>query len=987
MVSVDLEAIQMQRKDRESGRESAVKVSVVAKSRYVSAILAGASLVVLAQPAMAQNQRGASDQSSNDEDPDNTIVVSGIRASIENATNAKRNADQIKDVIDAEDIGKLPDTNVAEALQRVTGVQINRELGEGSEIAVRGFTQNRVEINGQTQVGAGAGGDVSYQSVTSEAFKSIEVIKTPAADEIEGALGAIVRFNTRKPLDRRRDILSVAADIQYAERAKELAPNFNLLGSTQTELDSGTRLGALFNFTYKGRKLRQDFFDVRGWDAVNGFGRDLDGDGIVGELIERDGDGIITDLQDGAYVPLQTRLQIREQDRDLYSGTVSLQAKTDTLEVYVDSTYTLNEAGDTQFQYTSSFNSALQGPAGNMEIRPVYQQPENALISPDQTVLAAILGQVNPNNGRPQRGVNLNISGNSAPFRQQIWTLSAGANWEPTDRLEVSFNFARGQGWQENDQIFSSSGVLFAEWPFFVYDFSTGTDIPSIIPLQRSDADNQATTELSDTARIDLLDLNTYRFNNFVSQLQKERNLETAYRLDLNWDVDLGPINSFEFGSRYADENGRRFRDRGRDTNNTDEDGVLGGLTFGELEALLPGIIIVQPNQDVLDGATGDYPRQWFSLDSAFLLNNQDEFLAASGVERVRDLNWGYDVERETLAAYAKANFEFDLGGVVAFGNFGLRYVHTDRTATGGVDQGDNTFLPITVDRSYDNWLPSFNLVADLGDGYFARFGAAKAMARPRLIDIAPLVNLQPFRRGGDGGNPQLLPEEVFQLDVSFEKYFGRSNLVSIALFYKDFSERIEDGVSLDCYPLPPEDLDDDDPTDGCQAGFDIFSVNTKINAGEATVKGLEAAWQQSLDFLPAPFDGLGFIANYTYIDAGDASLSPSGLRLPVQDLSEHSYNLIGYYEKGAFQARVAYNWRSEFYDEKSDSNFGSFAEPYGQLDASISVDLVKNRFSVQAEAINILNEPEIRYQEIRERLLSYRVNDRRFLVGLRWKM
>ena len=343
-----------------------------------------------------------------------------------------------------------------------------------------------------------------------------------------------------------------------------------------------------------------------------------------------------------------------------------------------------------------------------------------------------------------------------------------------------------------------------------------------------------------------------------------------------------------------------------------------------------------------------------------------------------------FDVERDTVAAYAKANFGFDLAGVSAFGNFGLRYVNTDRSATGSTTSDNINFDQQTVDLSYDNWLPSFNLVAELGGGYYARFGAAKTMARPRLIDIAPLLNLQPFRRGGDGGNPLLRAEEVFQLDASFEKYFSRSNLVSVAFFYKDFSERIEDGVTLGCFILG--DLTDDDPTDGCPTGQDIFSVNSKVNAGEAKVKGVEVAWQQSLDFLPSPLDGFGFIANYTYIDAGDASLSPSGLRLPVQDLSEHSYNLIGYYEKGSFSTRVAYNWRSEFYDEKSDANIGSFAEPHGQPDASMSFDISAN-FSVQAEAINILNEAEIRYQEIRERLLACRVNDRRFLIGVRWKM
>lgn len=953
-------------------------------SSWGAILLAGASMVVLASPAMAQD----ADEEETAAEGENVIVVSGIRASIESATNAKRNSDQIKDVIDAEDVGKLPDTNVAESLQRVTGVQINRELGEGSEIAVRGFSQNRVEVNGQTQVGAGATGGVTYQTVTSEAFKSIEVIKTPAADEIEGALGAIVRFNTRKPLDSKRDLLSVAADAQYAERADAWTPNFNVLASTQTTTGEGTRLGALFNFTYKGRKLRQDFLDIRGWDAVDGFGRDLDGDGTSGELIERDADGIITNLQDGAYVPLQTRLQIREQDRDLYSGTLSLQAKTDNgFELYLDSTYTLNEANDTQFQYTSAFNSALEGPASGMSIRPVYQDPAGALISPDQTVLSAMLGQVNSRNGRAQRGVNLNIAGNSAPVRQQVWTLSSGFNWQMSNNLEMKFNFARGQGWQENDQVFTTSGVAFNEWPFYFYDFSQDTDIPTLIPLVR-ELNGQAVTQVSDDARVDLLDLSTYNLGNGVYQLQQERNKETAWRLDFDWDVDLGPISSIQFGGRLSKEHAFRFRDRAQDTNTTSDDGILGGLSFADLETLFPGIIVQQPYGDVLGGASGDFPREWFSLDSNYIAANLSNILAVGGINRVRDQGWGFDVSRETQAAYVKFNYAFDLGGVEAFGNFGMRYVNTDRSATGGVDAGNNVFIPLTVDASYDNWLPSFNFVADMGGGYYARFGAAKAMARPRLIDLAPLTNVQFFAGAGTGGNPYLEPEKVFQLDLSFEKYFSKSNLVSAALFYKDFSQRIEGGIGLDCFSLPPNEVDTSpgEAQDGCPVGQDLIRVNKPVNAGSAKVKGVELAWQQSLDFLPSPLDGLGFIANYTFIDADKASRSPTGRLLPVQDLSKHSYNLIGYYEKYGITARVAYNWRSSFYDDRSSTNQASFAEPYGQLDASLGYD-VTPKLSINVEAINILNEAEIRYQEIRERLLGYRVNDRRLLLGVRWKM
>lgn len=969
--------------------------------RLVAIMLGTTSLAVVGSPAFAQempdcdpeseecstDQAEAADQSEvadpNAATDQGEIVVTGIRAAIENATNNKKNSDQIKDVIDAEDIGKLPDTNVAEALQRVTGVQINRELGEGSEIAVRGFSQNRVEVNGQTQVGAGSSGTPTFQTIASEAFKNIEVIKAPAADEIEGALGAIIRFNTRKPLDSKTDLLSFSGDAQYADRASKWTSNLNALASTQTTTGEGTRLGALFNFTYKGRKLRQDFLDLRGWDAVNGFGQDLDGDGVAGEAIERDEDGVITNLQDGAFVPMQARLRIREQDRDLYSGTVSLQAITDYgFELYFDSTYTMAKNGDTQFQYTTAFNSALAGGAGSRRLRTVYQQPENAVISPDQTVLSAFLGEINPATGGPKRGVNLNIAGNSNPAEREVWSLSTGFNWQVSDRLEMKLNYARGQGWTENDQLFSSTGVGFGDWPFYYYDFAANTDVPTIVPLIRS-VDGQALTEFSDDARLDLLSISSYTLNNVVVQLQRERTLESAWRMDFDWDVDWGPIRTLEFGGRLTSERGRRYRFRAYDGPGA-ADGTLGAQSLVDLEARFPGLTVQQPYDDVLDGASGDFPRNWFSLSSNYIQDNLFYILDEAGINPTRDAGWGFDVDRDTKAAYAKAKYEFTIGDAELFGNFGLRYVSTDRTANGAIAAGSDVFIPLTVDKSYDNWLPSFNLVADTGDGYFARLGVAKAMSRPSLTDLAPLVNIQFFSGSGVGGNPNLLPEEVTQIDLSFEKYYGRSNLISVALFYKDFSERIEGGVSIDCYPVPSTEIDTLD--DGCAANFDSIAVATPVNAGEAEVKGVEVGWQQSLDFLPGVLSGFGFIANYTFVDADDASGSLSGLSLPVQELSKHSYNLVGYYEKYGVQARLAYNWRSEFYDTRTDTNFASFAEDYGQLDASLGYNITPD-ISVSVEALNILNSAEIRYQEVRERLIAYRVNDRRVLFGVRWKM
>lgn len=498
-----------------------------------------------AQPAQnnqAQEENTASDPNAeNSEAGEDVYIVRGIRDSLNEAARKKRDADQIKEVIDAEDIGKLPDTNVAETLQRVTGVQINRDLGEGSEVSVRGFSQNRVEINGQTQVGGGADSGVSFEAVNSDAFGSIEVIKTPAADEVEGALGAIIRFNTRKPLDNPKFIASINSQMQYSERANEYSPKANLFLNNAWDVGDEAQFGANLSVYYQQRQLRQDFFDFRGWEAVDGFGADLDGDGVAGEIINRDENGIITDLQDGVYVPLQNRFQIKEQNRKTFSVTSALQFKfNDRTEIFSDLKYTSNKASDTQYQYTSAFNSALQSGSvpGNMAIRDVYQNGPETTFTENQTLQTALLGQVR-GDGSAGRGVNLNILGSSAPNDSDIFTGSFGLNHQFNDRLKTEALFSYGYGKSFQDQAFTSAGVLFAEWPFYYVDFGADTDVPTVIPLQRQ-VNGRAVTAFSEDVRLDTSDLSSYVLNNGVYQQQYLRNDEYAFRLDFDYELDWG---------------------------------------------------------------------------------------------------------------------------------------------------------------------------------------------------------------------------------------------------------------------------------------------------------------------------------------------------------------------------------------------------------------------------------------------------------------
>ena len=951
--------------------------------RFFRRLAVGAAMTLASAGAVAQEDQEAieDDQTELEE-----IVVVGIRGSLQRAVDAKRNADQIMDAIDAEDIGKLPDTNVAEALSRITGVQINRSLGEGSEIAVRGFSQNRVEINGQTQVGSGNGRGVSFQTIPSEAFSRLEIIKTPAADDTEGALGAIVRLHTRKPLSQ-PFTTSLNVKNQYADRAGKWAPNVNGLISNRWDLGERGDFGALVNVTYNERRLRQDFLDTRGWAAVNGLGLDLDGDGTPGEPVEEDtvnGTLTITDLQDGAFVPLQTRLRIQEQDRDVLALTTALQWRpNDTLELFFDGTHTQNGQADQQFQITAAFNSALL--AANSRVRPgLFQNPAAAVISAEQTVLSALMGQIR-GNGRAQRGVNSFISTNSAPADREVTTFQFGAIWEPADSLRIDTKFAYGHGEQENDQFFITNSIAFSEWPFMFFDFGAPTDVPSVVPLRR-EVGGRGVTEFTDETRINLLDVRNYSLGNALFQLQTESNNDRALHFDVDWDRDWGDIHQLELGVRLAERDGQRNRLRRRDARGNPGDGTLAGLTFAQLEERLPGSTTAQPFDDVLDGASGDFPRDYYLLDPRYVRANQASLLEQFGINRIDDVSWSFMVEESTYAAYLKINLEGTVFGLPYFGNAGVRYVATDQTAS-GTRQTDNDPMPRPFSQSnqYSNVLPSANIAVSLTENTYLRLAAGAAIARPRLIDVAPQQNIFFFADSGTAGNPDLKPEEVAQFDVSIERYFGESDVLSAAVFHKDFSERIDRGFVDQCFTLDPGLIDDAPGDDGCAPGEDLITLSTPLNTGEAKVTGMEFGYQHAFTSLPSPFDGLGVIANYTLVDSDSETISRTGARLPAEDLSENSYNLIGYYEKYGISARIAYGWREEFFDGLEQSNAAGFSEDYGQLDLALSYQ-ANNAFTITFEALNILNEPERRFQEIRERFLAYRVNDTRYLLGFRWR-
>ena len=319
-----------------------------------------------------------------------------------------------------------------------------------------------------------------------------------------------------------------------------------------------------------------------------------------------------------------------------------------------------------------------------------------------------------------------------------------------------------------------------------------------------------------------------------------------------------------------------------------------------------------------------------------------------------------------TKAAYVQLDFGTDVFGKALSGNIGVRYVRTELTSSGNAVGNNGTVTPVEFENNYGDWLPSLNAKWELGRDLVVRGSIAKVLARPAITALTAGTNIS-FGIGGlnqaSSGQPMLKPFRATQYDIGLEYYFGDGGYVSGALFYKDINSYVTQttvaGAVLPGFP------------------GQTFFLTAPSNGPGGRSQGFEVGVQRSFEFLTDALRDFGVIANYTYVDS-----KRSGSTLQIENTSKHSYNIIGYFESGPFQARAAYNWRSAQYVGLT-RGFDIYSDARGQLDASLSFDVTKI-FSVTLEGSNLLETPQTNYSDYATRKNSYIVNDRSVLVGVR---
>ena len=825
------------------------------------------------------------------------IIVTGIRAAERAAIDIKRNSVGVVDSIVAEELGKLPDNNVAESLQRVTGVTIERNRGEGRFVTVRGFGPkfNAVTVNGRTLATDNNGREFSFDVLPSEIISGADVYKSPQANINGASIGATVDVRTLRPLDGKRGFkFAGAAGGMYSELADTYNPEFSAVGSWKN--DAGT-FGVALAGVYSEQENRIDEFTI-GAGHVRRSSTDsyYNRAGVAGGRI---GPGVAPFSR--ISMPSNLSPFFFERDLTRWGVNASVQMRpSDKFTVTIDGLYSKARFVEQQTGLAYDF-------AGGILAEQVVEGGEAVF----QRYVGGFVDQIIQYDDRDvttdQFGINV--------------------DWKPTDDLRVrvdgSLSDARRRGKENNlfttirrknvDLSFDRRGGS----PIYQYAFTSPTYA------------NAATNPQGLTAH--------YYIWGGGSDIDDE--IE-EYRTDIDWKPGGGPF-TISVGALAQS----RIK-----TITADETSFAEQCAYCDSNRVLPQSLFQPTDRNFFKGEGGDIIRDWLIYDPRELVQTIDRFAAEDGRTfnpAVFSPSASSVVDEKVKVGYVMGALDTSIGGMALAVNVGLRYENTDYTSSGASrtvlsarpnGAGQNLIVvspvvPVSFRGKYDDWLPSINARLSLTDTLLLRFAASKVITRPTLSDLSPRQTIQtnPGNETIRRGNPDLQPFRAKQAELGAEWYFAPSSLLNAAVFYKD----IESFVTLVTTAQVVDQVS--------------FQVTVPGNGNGATVKGFEIGYRQSFDnWLPAPFDGFGVQTSYNYTDSNaNYTNTVANVSFGLEGLSKHSYSLVGFYEKYGLSARAAYTYRDNFLQVASGRNGEpEYFDAYGQLDVSLSYD-VGSHFTV----------------------------------------
>jgi iron complex outermembrane recepter protein len=823
------------------------KISVRSRARALSQAtpVAAAVAALLCGAAGVQAQQAAP--------AGDVVTITGIRRGIESAISVKKNADSIVESISAEDIGKLPDSSIAESIARLPGISAQRVGGRATEINIRGLSGDFANtlLNGREQVSTGNNRSVQFDQYPSELIAGVDVYKTPTSSLVGQGLSGTLDLKTVRPLSFGQRTVSINV---RGEKNGEGTP-FKGDGDrvTATYIDQfanrtvGVVLGAarLKQKTVKSRTETYDVNNTGNFAGVNG-GADF------------------TFNQGFKYF-----VDDNEETRTGFMGAVEFKPSKE-LSSMVDFFYSKFEREFVKRGLELQVNDSWKG--GNPDL--AYQAPtlSNAVIQNNRLV-SGVWGNVNP------------LSRTIYEPREEELT---SAGWNTKWRFAPTWSAVADLSTSK-----ATSNERIAELEAGVFDTVNNRPLPGTVTVGNYNQVTAFQYNHGDPAIVRLTDPESWGQNGYDKVIKTDDKM-SAVRLSLEHDLQ-GVLSRVTAGVNFnkrdktkgATENFLRLI--GRTNDNPGTPLPAGAGTLG-----LPGS-----------------PSGTVSFDPGAALASAYRFDANVNADI---LNKGWTVNEKIQTLFARGDVDTEVMGMALRGNVGVQFVHTDQKSTAPrLDTSPAGFTLRTDGKTYNDVLPSLNLALDLGRDQIVRFGLGKQMARPRMDQLRAFQKSEVDVNGrwtGEGGNPNLDPFRATALDVSYEKYFGTKGYISVAGFYKDLDSYIFEvkNPNFDFTGFP--NLSGRPATQG-----NIGEFKAPFNGKGGTVKGIELAASLPLGLLTPALDGFGVQVSYSNTSSAVQPFGDGDTR-PLPGLSRQVTQLTGYYEKFGFSARVASRKRSAFLAE-----------------------------------------------------------------------
>ena len=840
-------------------------------------------------------------------DTGGSIVVTGLRRSLQSARNIKRNSDQVVDAIVAEDIGKLPDITVSDTAARIPGVQVERNGGEATRVLIRGFDNvyYPTTYNGRELFTAETR-SVALQDFPAGAVAAIEAFKTSTANLIEPGIAGLVNVRSRRPFDFQGSEISGSVWWLHPNQSRDNSVNGNILLSDRWEMGNGSDFGALINFSYTRLHYKDSI-------RRNGF--------------------FIADLA-GGRSPDFPEIHYNEGDRWRPSINGALQYRSGGLELYAEGLW----QGYRERQLDSMWAQPLW--AGGSYSNLVFRPGTPEIVSGTVTMpgLCCQPGNID--------GMAWGFKG-STHRETNTYQFAAGGSYD-AGPLKITADLAHTHSHFQLRTESIDYQIATHNYSVNWYDGYPDSSFGPTFHVVGLDPTNPA----------------NYQYRGFFEDWHDPQGKDWQARLDFDFDPHLDSIPKIQWGVRYVDrdasDHGGSFYWNARYLNPAIPISQV-PLTY----ALIPTAFHGDNNPPFpTSWLAPTYNSVWDNL-VAFRQFNINLLHAGSVNGPPIDPARTYSINEKSLAGYGQLNFKLGQGETFADGIVGLRVVRSNDTITGTIT-GQSGATPINVKNDYTDWLPNANLNVHFGRDWLLRLAATKTRTRPQFSDLNPALNLAPPVTGcgtttcfrtGSGGNPYLKPFTSFNLDASLEYYFSPTGFASIGVFHRN----IHGFIATEAVTYP-------DPTAPSVTLLLSGPVNTnkgKIKGFEAQIRTFfDWGW------VPSWAHAFGIDANVTRINAHavfnilqDPVHNNPGFAIdaPLTDVSKWTFNVTGMYERGPLSVRLSWNRRTS-YPEGPFANNGGYtlqglAHPSSRLDLSTNFN-VTDQFSIFADWTNILPHP-----------------------------